>query len=129
MTAHDEEARRLMRLARRDEAAFQALMQAPHVGAEVALGEAPHDRRQAGDRHDDAAREHQPAGGGQPGATVKRKAKPNTSEPKNTALAASRNNEPHQPGERSTSDAFGSRMPRPATSGSWSSRLPRCRWF
>ena len=37
MTAHVEEARRLMRLARRDEAAFQALMQAPHVGAEVAL--------------------------------------------------------------------------------------------
>jgi HEPN domain-containing protein len=37
MTAHIEEARRLLRLARRDEAAFQALMRASEVAAEVAL--------------------------------------------------------------------------------------------
>jgi len=37
MTAHIEEARRLLRLARRDEAAFQVLMRASEVAAEVAL--------------------------------------------------------------------------------------------
>ncbi|OGN45303.1 MAG: hypothetical protein A2795_14265 [Caulobacterales bacterium RIFCSPHIGHO2_01_FULL_67_30] len=57
------------------------------------------------------------AGGGQDGATVHRKAKPNSSEPKKVALAVSRRADPHQLGERLTWVALGSVRPRPIDRG------------